>query len=252
MILDQLIRATARRVAALPPAGEESVKKGSHFSLQGALERPEGQNAIIAEIKYASPSRGIIREDRDPPGLAASLAAGGCAALSVLTEPHFFQGRPEYIPAVRSAVPVPILRKDFIIDERQLAESRNLGADAVLLIAAILAEDLPGMVDAASAYGLEPLVEVHTAAEARAALATDTRMVGINNRDLSTLRIDRSITRQLAPLVRDAGVAVISESGFSAPTDLHEFRHLVDGFLIGSAIMAADNPANALEGFVFS
>ena len=252
MILDQLVRATALRVADLPPADGDRTKTDRHFSLLDALGRPDGQNAIIAEIKYASPSRGIIREDRDLPGLAASLASAGCAALSVLTEPHFFRGRPEFIPAVRSAVQVPILRKDFIIDERQLAESRRLGADAVLLIAAVLGEGLPRMVDAATAYGLEPLVEVHTAAEADAALETGTRMVGINNRDLSTLRIDRSATRQLAPLLRDAGMAVISESGFTVPHDLREFRHMVDGFLIGSAIMAADDPACALEGFVFS
>ncbi|MDT8357835.1 MAG: indole-3-glycerol-phosphate synthase [Methanomicrobiaceae archaeon] len=252
MILDQLIRAAVRRVAELPPAGGESVERDRHFSLLDALGRQEGQNAIIAEIKYASPSRGVIREDRDLPGLAASLASAGCAALSVLTEPHFFYGSPEYIPAVRSAVQVPVLRKDFIIDERQLAESRRLGADAVLLIAAVLGEGLPRMVDAANAYGLEPLVEVHTAAEADAVLETDTRMVGINNRDLATLRIDRSATRQLAPLLRGAGMAVISESGFSVPDDLREFRDMVDGFLIGSAIMAADEPASALEGFVFS
>jgi indole-3-glycerol phosphate synthase len=252
MILDQVIRATAERVAGLPRTPGEFPGKRDHHSLHAALGRRSGRNAIIAEIKFASPSRGSIREEIDPSGLAAGLSSAGCAALSVLTEPFFFNGRPEFIPVIRSGVRVPILRKDFIIDERQLAESRILGADAVLLIAGVLGDRLPCMVDAAFAHGLEPLVEVHTADEVRAALVTATRMVGINNRDLGTLRIDLSTTLRLAPLVRDAGLAVVSESGLLWPCDVRGLRQHADGFLIGSAIMAAQDPVKALEGFVFA
>jgi len=252
MILDQVIRATATRVAGLPRTPGEFPGKRDHHSLCAALGRRSGRNAIIAEIKFASPSRGSIREEIDPAGLAASLSSAGCAALSVLTEPHFFNGRPEFIPAIRPGVRVPILRKDFIIDERQLAESRILGADAVLLITGVLGDRLPGMVDAAFDHGLEPLVEVHTADEVRTALGTETRMVGINNRDLRTLRIDLSTTVRLAPLVRDAGLAVVSESGLLWPCDVRGLRHHADGYLIGSSIMAAQDPVKALEGFVFA
>ncbi|NYT07627.1 MAG: indole-3-glycerol-phosphate synthase [Methanomicrobiales archaeon] len=252
MILEQVIRATAGRVAVLPGNPGEFPEKREHHSLNAALGRRDGRNAIIAEIKCASPSRGSIREGIDPGILATGMTRAGCAALSVLTEPYFFNGRPEFIPAVRSEVTVPILRKDFIIDERQLAETRFLGADAVLLIAAVLGDDLPDMVAAAFAHGLEPLVEVHTADEVKAALRTTTRMIGINNRDLGTLAIDLSTTVRLAPLVRDAGLSVVSESGYLWPCDVRGLRHLADGFLIGSALMAARDPAKALEGFVFA
>lgn len=252
MILDQVIRATAGRVAGLPGNPEEFSDRRDRHSLHAVLGRRGGRNAIISEIKFASPSRGNIRDEIDPALLAANLTRAGCAALSVLTEPYFFNGRPEFIPAIRSGVGVPILRKDFIIDERQLAESRVLGADAVLLIAGVLHDNLTDMVDAALAHGLEPLVEVHTADEVKAALGTATRMIGINNRDLRTLSIDLSTTIRLSPLVREAGLSVVSESGFLWPCDVRGLRHLVDGYLIGSAIMAARDPAKALEGFIFA
>ena len=252
MILDQVIRATAGRVAGLPGKAADYPERRGHHSLHAVLGRRCGRNAIISEIKFASPSRGSIREEIDPVGMAAGMTSAGCAALSVLTEPYFFNGRPEFIPAIRSGVTIPILRKDFIIDERQLAESRALGADAILLIAGVLGDHLPDMVDAAFAHGLEPLVEVHTAGEVKAALRTTTRMVGINNRDLRTLAIDLSTTVRLAPLVRDAGLSIVSESGFLWPCDVRGLRHLVDGYLIGSAIMAARDPAKALEGFIFA
>jgi indole-3-glycerol phosphate synthase len=180
------------------------------------------------------------------------MAGAGCAALSVLTEPYFFNGHPQFIPAIRSAVSIPILRKDFIIDERQLAESRFLGADAILLIAGVLGGRLTDMVDAAIAFDLEPLVEVHSGDEVKAALRTKTRIIGINNRDLKTLKVDLSTTMRLAPLVREAGVTVVSESGFLWPCDVRRFHHLADGYLIGSAIMSARDPVKALEGFVFA
>jgi indole-3-glycerol phosphate synthase len=252
MILDQVLRATAGRVAGLQEHPGGFSGRGNPHSLQAALGRRRGRNAIIAEIKFASPSRGTICEEIDPAGLAVCLAGAGCAALSIVTEPYFFNGRTEFIPAIRSGVSVPILRKDFIIDERQLAESRHLGADAVLLIAGVLGDRLADMVDATVAHGLEPLVEAHTCDEVKAALGTATRIIGINNRDLRTLALDLSTTVRLAPMVREAGVAVVSESGFLWPCDVRGFKHFADGYLIGSAIMAARHPGKALEGFVFA
>jgi indole-3-glycerol phosphate synthase len=184
--------------------------------------------------------------------LARDFASGGCSALSVLTEPEFFHGRPEFIPAIRPEIQVPVLRKDFIIDERQLAETAALGADAVLLIARVLGDRLPDMVESALAYGLEPLVEVHSGGEVMSALATGTCMIGINNRDLDTLRIDLSTTLRLAPVIREAGLKVVSESGLLWPCDVRRLRSSADGFLIGSAIMSAKDPVKRLEGFLYA
>jgi indole-3-glycerol phosphate synthase len=252
MILEQVIRTMASRVAGLPHVSGIYPEKKGHRSLVAALGRKRGRNAIIAEIKFASPTRGNIREPTDPVMLARDLVSAGCSALSVLTEPVFFHGRPEFIIAIRPEVPIPILRKDFIIDERQLAESNALGADAVLLIARLLGNRLPDMVESAMAFGLEPLVEVHTLEEMRAALATNTSIVGINNRDLATFSIDLSTTIRLAPMVREAGLHVVSESGFLWPCDVRRLRSCADGFLIGSAIMGAKRPVKRLEGFVFA
>jgi indole-3-glycerol phosphate synthase len=253
MILEQVLRATAGRVAELPEPGTSHVSRRRRIRrLTDAIKKKPGRNAIIAEIKFASPSRGTMREGGDPIRFSREFASAGCAALSVLTEPVYFHGRPDHLSLIRPAVEVPLLRKDFIIDERQLEESRELGADAVLLIAGVLGKELGHMVDLATSYGLEPLVEVHTGDEVKAALGTSTRLVGINNRDLRTFRTDLSTTIRLAPLVRDAGLAVVSESGFIWPCDIRTIRPLADGFLIGSSIMAAKNPVRRLEGFVFA
>lgn len=252
MILEQVIRTTISRVEGLPRIPENLPEKKGRRSLKAALGRKQGRHAIIAEIKFNSPSRGHLRIPTNPVMLAGELATGGCSALSVLTEPDFFDGRPEFIPAIRPAISVPVLRKDFIIDERQLAESVALGADAVLLIARLLGNRLPDMVDSALAYGLEPLVEVHSRQEVMTALTTGTSIIGINNRDLDTLNIDLSTTLRLAPLIKDAGLRIVSESGLLWPCDLRRLRSSADGFLIGSAIMAAKDPVKRLEGFVFA
>jgi indole-3-glycerol phosphate synthase len=252
MILEQVIRSTTRRISGLPRISGSYPEKKEHRSLAEALRRKRRRNAIIAEIKFASPTRGNIREVSDPVILARDLVAAGCSALSVLTEPVFFHGQPEFITAIRPKISVPLLRKDFIIDERQLAESTALGADAVLLIARLLGNRLPDMVESARAFGLEPLVEVHAGEEVKAALATNTSIVGINNRDLNSLNVDLSTTLRLGPIVRDAGLMVVSESGFLWPCDVRGLRQHADGFLIGSAIMAAKRPVKRLEGFIFA
>jgi indole-3-glycerol phosphate synthase len=249
MILDRLAAASRVRAALLPIEGHPS---SAHrpVSLAGAIRNTSDRHAVIAEIKPASPSIGAIRRIPDPGELGAALAEGGCIALSVLTEPELFEGSVEALQQVRARTTVPILRKDFITDLRQIAETQAIGADAVLLIARLLGDDLPAFVDAALDAGLEPLVEVHTEEEMNAALATSTPLIGINNRDLATLQIDRSVTRRLAYLAAGAGRVVISESGIKTPGDLMELTPFANAFLIGTAVMAAPDPVTALKGFI--
>ena len=251
MILDQVLQATAARVAGLPGAEEYAgpVQK-RHYSLSSSLHQNDKGNRIISEIKFASPSAGTIRSAGDPMAFAQDFARAGAAALSILTEPFFFHGDPSFIPAIRPHVEIPLLRKDFIIDERQLAETRALGADAVLLIAGVLGDRLEDMVGSAIAYGLEPLVEIHSKEEAKAVLSTDTRLAGINNRDLRTMRTSLSTTLRLAPALRQAGLTVVSESGVIWPCDVRTLQPLADAFLIGTAIMRSKNPIQRLEGFI--
>ncbi|MDH7509953.1 MAG: indole-3-glycerol-phosphate synthase [Methanolinea sp.] len=253
MMLDAIVAATAERVARMPAdAGDTASAPRAAAGFYDAVRRTNGNNAIIAEIKAASPSRGVICSDIDPRGFAMSMVSSGCTALSVITEPRFFHGSDAFIPAVRDAVSVPILRKDFVIDPRQVAGSRALGADAILLITAILKDRLPDFVELARSYSLEPLVEVHTEEELDVALSSGTRMIGINNRNLEDMSVDLSVTKRLAPRARDCGCRVISESGFLWPCDVRRFRDLVDGFLIGSSIVSARNPRKKLEGFLFA
>ena len=249
MILDEIIKRTEKRVTNLPASFPEE-RRFSRNSLAGAIRNRKERNAIIAEIKCASPSLGVIRRNVDMAMMAGVLQDGGCVALSVLTEPYFFGGTGHDIARVREAVDLPVLRKDFIIDERQIAESRALGADAVLLIAAVLKQRLPDFVDAVIGYGLEPLVEVRTREEAEIALATKTSIIGINNRNLSTLSIDRSTTRRLSESIRKNGTLVVSESGMRSADDIREMKKYCDAFLIGSSLMSHKNPRTKLEEFV--
>lgn len=249
MILDEIIRRTQKRVALLPTEFPE-VGPESHASLIDAIWNRNGRNAVIAEIKCASPSRGIIRRNVDMTMMAGALADKGCIALSVLTEPYFFGGSGQDIASVKKAVCIPVLRKDFVIDERQIAESRGLGADAILLIAAVLKERLSLFVDLAQEYGLETLVEVHNGSEVEAALSTATELIGINNRNLSTFTVDRSITRLLSESIRSGGRTIVSESGIVSGDDIREMKPYCDAFLIGSSIMSHERPEMKLEEFV--
>jgi len=248
-VLEEIIRRTEKRIANLPESFPEE-QNNTGRSLACAIRKRDERTAVIAEIKCASPSRGIIRRNVDMPAMARVLAGSGCVALSILTEPFYFGGSGRDIPRVRAAVDIPLLRKDFIIDERQLGETRAMGADAVLLIGAVLGEKLQEFVDLAGEYGLEPLVEVHNEEEADAAIATRACLVGINNRDLSTFVIDRSTTRRLSGRVRNAGRLVISESGMRSPDDVREMKPYCDAFLIGSSIMSHRQPEKKLEEFV--
>jgi indole-3-glycerol phosphate synthase len=249
MILDEIIKRTEKRVALFPATFPENSTR-TRVSLIDAIRNRNGRNAVIAEIKCASPSRGTIRRNVDMAMMAGTLAGSGCVALSVLTEPYFFGGSGQDIARVKSAVSIPVLRKDFIIDEEQIAETRALGADAVLLIAAVLKERLPVFVDLSLEYSLEPLVEVHNAEEIKTALATRAELIGINNRNLATLTIDRSTTRLLSESVRSAGRTIVSESGMRSADDIREMKPYCDAFLIGSSIMMHDRPEKKLEEFV--
>jgi len=249
MILDEIVRRTERRVAGLPSSFPEA-PRCEHVSLLSAIRNRNGKNAIIAEIKCASPSRGVIRRNVDMAMMAGVLEQGGCTALSVLTEPYFFGGTAQDIGRVKSAVKLPVLRKDFIIDARQIAESRALGADAVLLIAAVLKRDLADFVDLAISNNLEPLVEIHTADEAAEALSTKATLIGINNRNLETFGIDRSTTRILSDRIRLEDRLIISESGMRSADDIRDMKQYCDAFLIGSSIMSHVHPGKKLEEFV--
>ena len=249
MILDEILKRTEKRVAQLPSSFPE-ISDRSPVSLTNAIRKRNGKNAIIAEIKCASPSRGVIRQNVDMAMMAGVLGEGGCVALSVLTEPYFFGGRGKDIEQVKSAVILPVLRKDFIIDMRQIAESCFLGADAVLLIAAVLGTRLPDFVDGVLNHGLEPLVEVRTRNEAELALSTNATLIGINNRNLATLCIDRSVTSALSEQIRGENRLIISESGMRSADDIREMRPYCDAFLIGSSIMSDKHPGKKLEEFV--
>ena len=218
-------------------------------SLEVAVRR-EGLR-IVAEVKKASPSRGIIREDFDPLAIAGAYAMGGAAAISVLTDSEYFQGSLEYLASIREAVDVPLLRKDFIIDTYQVFEARAAGADAILLILAALSDrEVEPLASAAAELGMDILWEVHDREEMRRLEAFSPRVVGINNRDLKTFDVSLDTTRRLLPEV-PGGAAVISESGFSRRDELEMMAGWgVDAFLVGEGLMRAEDPGAALRGLL--
>lgn len=206
-----------------------------------------GRPAVVAEIKKASPSRGLLRADFDPAAIARSYEAAGAACLSVLTDREFFQGAPEHLARARSACALPVLRKDFLIEPWQVYESRALGADCVLLIAAALArQDMRGLEATARRLGMAVLVEVHDAAELESALTLETPLLGINNRDLHSFETRLETTIGLLPKV-SPGRIVVTESGIGSPADVERMRREgVDAFLVGEAFLRAKVPGQAL------
>jgi indole-3-glycerol phosphate synthase len=209
-----------------------------------------GRPAVIAEIKKASPSKGLLRADFDPGAIARSYEAGGATCLSVLTDRDFFQGAHEHLGQAREACTLPVLRKDFITEPYQVFESRALGADCILLIVAALArQDMQGLEAAAVSLGMAVLVEVHDAAELESALALQTPLLGINNRNLRSFQTSLQTTLDLLPRV-PAGRIVVTESGIAGGAEVSMLRARgVPAFLIGEALMRAQNPGQALLEF---
>ena len=199
----------------------------------------QGRSAVIAEIKRASPSKGVLRPQFDPAAIAASYARAGAACLSVLTDRPFFQGAPEFLVEARGACAIPALRKEFIVDEYQVVEARTLGADAIPLIVAALEA-------CARAYGMDVLAEVHDALELDRALKLATPLIGINNRNLRTFNVSLHTTIELLPRI-PADRVVVTESGILAQRDVAQMRrHGVHAFLVGEAFMRAPDPGAAL------
>lgn len=232
--------ALEKRIGAQPP------RRGSFAAACASGAAPR----VIAECKRRSPSRGILRARYDPVALALAYARAGAAAISVLTEPAFFDGAPEHLVAVRAAVPLPLLRKDFIVDRYQLLEARAWGADAVLLIAAALTDgELRFLLREAEDLTLDALVEVHDRDEAFRAVEAGARLIGVNNRNLRTLRVDTATAAQMIEAIPDQAIAV-AESGLRTRADLERLGSAgYDAFLIGERLVTADDPGLALAAF---
>ena len=247
--LDQILATTRGGLAGLAGRSDSLAREASAAppppSLQAALRRPEV--AVIAEVKRRSPSAGVIRDDLDPAERAALYAERGAAAISVLTDGPFFGGSVGDLRSATARVRVPVLRKDFILDELQILEARAAGAAAVLLIVRVLPrERLAGLLASAEAQGLDALVEIHTAAELDAALEAGARIIGVNSRDLDTFRID---TESAWPLLRrvPADRVAVAESGMAGLDDVVRARdHGADAVLIGTALSAAPDPGAVL------
>ena len=240
--LEEILRAKREEIERLRPRRDElhraALLRNDIRGFTSALPQGKGKLALIAEVKKASPSAGVIVESFDPVAIARNYARTGVEAISILTDEKFFQGHLSYLGLIRAAVSQPLLRKDFIVDPVQIMEAAAAGADAILLIVAALGqEELVSLLETASFYQLDALVEVHTLAELDRALETDAILIGINNRNLATFEIDLSVTEKLSEQVPDE-IVLVSESGIKTAEDLARIRACgVDAVLIGEALM---------------
>ncbi len=236
-ILDKIVARKIKEVAQLE-LGPYDGPQRTPRDFVGALRRDTV--ALIAEVKHASPSRGILIEDFDPVALGTTYAQNGAAAISVLTDREFFQGSLSDLETVRSCVPVPVLRKDFVIDERQVVEARLAGADAVLLIVAVLDDErLRDLYAVVREYGMAALIEVHTEEEMERTLKLDPTLIGINNRDLHTFKVDLGTTLRLASMA-PASITLVSESGIHSTADVEVVANAgAHAILVGESIVKA-------------
>ena len=260
-ILKKILAVKSREVSAalagkpLATVRAEAEQAAAPRDFTGAIRAKiaAGQAAVIAEIKKASPSKGVLRADFRPAEIAASYAQHGAACLSVLTDAQFFQGSTEYLKQARAACALPVLRKDFIVDEYQIYQARAMGADAILLIAAALdVKQMKSFEALAHSLGMAVLVEVHNGNELNAALQLATPLIGVNNRNLRTFDVNLQTTLDLLPRISStengAGRIVVTESGILKAEDVELMRsNGVNAFLVGEAFMRADDPGTELE-----
>ncbi|MCD6007684.1 indole-3-glycerol phosphate synthase TrpC [Halomonas sp. IOP_31] len=250
---DEEIAARRARVAEatlLERARGQSAPRGFVKALDRTIA--DGDPAVIAEVKKASPSKGVIRDDFDPEAIAKAYAEAGASCLSVLTDADFFQGHEDFLIAARNACELPVIRKDFIVDGYQVSEARAIGADCILLIVAALDDArLKDLHQQAVALGMDVLVEVHDALELERALALELTLVGINNRDLHSFETSLGTTFQLLSRIPEQ-VTVITESGIHTRGDVEHMREYgVNGFLVGEAFMREADPGSALRRLFF-
>lgn len=256
--LDEICATTAKEVASRKSARsftelealakEQTQPRGFHAAL---AKKAKDGFGLIAEIKKASPSKGLIRENFHPAEHAKSYELGGAACLSVLTDAPYFQGHDDYLIAARNACTLPVLRKDFMVDPWQVVESRALGADAILIIVAALTDGQMAEIEAAAIhFGMDVLVEVHDELEMERAAALKSRLIGVNNRDLKRFVTDLAVTERLVPLAPE-GALLVGESGISAHADcLRLERSGVRCFLVGESLMRQDNVTAATQALL--